>query len=550
MEFELKFQIPADRWAAVEAELRRGGAVTRTRLQARYFDTADGRLAARGIVLRLRKEGPRWVQTAKAAGGGLLARHEHEVDLGKASAGRPPAPDLRRHDGTPLAALLADALAAPGDGGRPAPDGKASGGAPEGPALAETYATDILRLARQDPLPGGGRAELALDRGNVQAGDGAAQRRATIRELEIELKAGPAAALVDMADGWARRHGLWLSTIAKSAHGERLVRALRGDEAPVAAVRARPPVFGRRPTGRQILQAAIEACLAQVLPNASEVAAGSADAEQIHQLRVGLRRLRTALRELGRLHIGPAPLDADGDAALATAFRALGAQRDRSRLETDVQPGLQAAGGPPVEMATVGGAAAAAPPGDAVRSPDFQAALRALIGFVVARDDGSEGEGDGVADAPPEDAGTQAGDEPTPDLGYGAARRRLRKRLRRLRAGVVHDAERFATLDTEAQHALRKRLKRLRYLAEFVAPLFDAERAGKFLRRIKPALDALGRQQDAATAIEGYRRAAAADPRAWFGVGWLCGLQPQRLQDCEHALRAVPEAPAFWKRGH
>ena len=45
MEIEFKFCIPAGRLKAVEAALRRG-TVARTRLQARYFDTADRRLAA------------------------------------------------------------------------------------------------------------------------------------------------------------------------------------------------------------------------------------------------------------------------------------------------------------------------------------------------------------------------------------------------------------------------------------------------------------------------------------------------------------------------
>ncbi|MEH3085259.1 MAG: CHAD domain-containing protein [Xylophilus ampelinus] len=538
MEFELKFQIPADRWAAVEAELRRGGPVTRTRLQARYFDTADGRLAARGIVLRLRKEGARWVQTAKAAGDGLLARHEHEVDLGFADRRRPPAPDLRRHDGTPLAARLAAALGLPAPDDRPAAGG-ASGADPAPPALVETFATDIWRLARQDALADGARAELALDKGTVHAGSGAARRSTPIQELEIEHKGGPVGPLVEAAGGWAARHGLWLSTVTKSAHGERLARALQGDEAPAAAVHARPPAFGHRPGGSRILRAAVEACLAQVLPNASEVAAGSADADQIHQLRVGLRRLRTALRELGRLHAGAPPLDAGGEAALAAAFRALGARRDHDNLREDTQPVLQAAGGPPVEIGAAAGDAAATPPGEAVRAPALQAALLALIGFVAA-DPGDARDGDGD--------GADASGAP-PEMRHSAARRRLRKRLRRLRAGIAHDAERFDDLDTETQHGLRKRLKRLRYLAEFVAPLFDAKRADRFLRRIKPALDALGRQQDAATAIEGYRRAAAADPHAWFGVGWLSARQPDAARDSGRALRAAMRAAPFWKRG-
>ncbi|MDZ4359907.1 MAG: CYTH domain-containing protein, partial [Variovorax sp.] len=99
MEIEFKFCIPPDRLKAVEAALRRG-AVVRTRLQARYFDTADQRLVADGMVLRLRKEGRRWVQTVKAAGDNALHRLEHNVDLGTGAAA--PAIDPARHAGTPV----------------------------------------------------------------------------------------------------------------------------------------------------------------------------------------------------------------------------------------------------------------------------------------------------------------------------------------------------------------------------------------------------------------------------------------------------------------
>lgn len=91
MEIEFKFCIPAGHLKAVEAALRRG-AVVRTRLQARYFDTADQRLVADGMVLRLRKEGRRWVQTVKAAGDNALHRLEHNVDLGTGAAAPPSTP--------------------------------------------------------------------------------------------------------------------------------------------------------------------------------------------------------------------------------------------------------------------------------------------------------------------------------------------------------------------------------------------------------------------------------------------------------------------------
>ena len=56
-EIELKFQVPAESRAAVAAAVAGRGATARTlRLQAAYFDSPDGRLAAAGVALRLRRE--------------------------------------------------------------------------------------------------------------------------------------------------------------------------------------------------------------------------------------------------------------------------------------------------------------------------------------------------------------------------------------------------------------------------------------------------------------------------------------------------------------
>ena len=56
MEIEFKFQVPPQHLKAVEQDIRAATA-TRKHMQAHYFDTLDGALAARGVALRLRKEG-------------------------------------------------------------------------------------------------------------------------------------------------------------------------------------------------------------------------------------------------------------------------------------------------------------------------------------------------------------------------------------------------------------------------------------------------------------------------------------------------------------
>lgn len=508
MEIEFKFSIPPARLAAVEAAVRRG-AVTRTRLQARYFDTPDRALAAQGMVLRLRKEGRRWVQTVKALGDNPLQREEHEVDLGLARAGVVPQPDAQRHAGSPagerLAALLADA---------------------QGP-LTETYGTDIWRLKRDVRVAGGTLVELALDLGKVIAHAGTPQAsESAVCELELELKQGPVTGLVALAQRWSQQHGLWFSTVSKAERGERLLAGVVTMPA-VKAEAMRLGINDAAPDGRALQRAVVSNCLAQILPNASEIAAGSESGEegeeQMHQLRIGIRRLRTALRELAALD--PSAFDAAAwEPPLVDAFRALGALRDRAQVLERMAPVLRDAGAPPITFPPDD-----APPravGSVVRDPAFQAVLVALIGFTAA-------------------------DVPTGEvtaLDARATRRLLRRRLQQLHAKTLRDGERFENLPTERQHQVRKRLKRLRYLAEFVASLFDADRAARYLARLRPAQDALGDFNDEAVALALYRKVAEQDAGAWFAVGWFTARHPAGARACRKALQKIEAAPRFWRK--
>jgi inorganic triphosphatase YgiF len=525
MEIEFKFHIPAGRVKAVEAAMRRG-TVVRTRLQARYFDTADQALAAQGIVLRLRKEGARWVQTAKATGDNALHRLEHNVDLGAAAAGAAPAIDPQRHQGTAVGERIAKALAA------------------SGAVLVERQSTDIVRLTRDVRTTGANAAvvELALDVGKVVAHAGTAdQRESPVCELELELKRGDVRGLVALARRWSQQHGLWFSTVSKAERGARLLARLEV----VPATKAEPPRFAdgkdHKLDGRAIQQAVVAACLAQMLPNASAIAAGSTDEEQIHQLRIGIRRLRTALRELAGLDAGAGPFAAaEWEPPLVEAFRALGALRDRQQVVKLAQPQLRGAGAPEFDPLAGDEASTDAPSaGDVVRAPAFQSVLVSLIGFTASGPPSAE---HARETAPQEPAALHAAD----------AHRLLRKRLKRLHKQIVRDGLRFESLSTEDQHRVRKRLKRLRYLAEFVAPLFgdaDDEKqsaTARYLKRLRPAQDALGEFNDEAVALKLYQEAAERDARAWFAVGWFSARHAAGAKACRKALGKIEKAPRFW----
>ena len=515
MEIEFKFCIPAGRLGAVTAAVRRGRYVP-IRMEARYYDTPDAALSSRGIALRLRREGDQWVQTVKALGDGPLDRHEHNVPRGAAGPDGAPALSPNLHAGSPAGELLLRALA------------KAAG------PLAETYGTEMDRITRDVTFAGGGTAELALDTGRVVAHRGTPQEKsARICELEIELKSGSVAGLALLAGRWARQHGLVLSTVSKAERGERLLApqwARPAAKARTLQWSGNGP-FLHEPT---LQRAVVANCLGQILPNASEIVesadadadSGTDLAEHVHQLRIGLRRLRTALRELNAL--APGRFAPTWEPALQDVFQRLGGLRDREQVLRAMNAELREAGAPASLLPATADAPGSAAP-DIVRTPAFQSALIELMGFSAAPAEAGSLEDDTAAPTPKE------------------ARTRLQKRLRTLRNKVQADGRRIDSLDAQAQHRLRKRLKRLRYLTEFLAPVLDGDELTAFLESLRPALDTLGRLQDERVASELYADIASKDPRAWFGVGWLTARRDRSTVACRKALARIGEVPRLRK---
>lgn len=494
-ETELKLQVPPARARAVAAAV--GTRTARTqRLQAVYVDSAERALAAAGIALRLRREGRRWVQTLKALGADRMQRLEHNVSRAGATAAAP-AVDPALHAGTPAGARLEAVLR-----GLPAD------------ALQPVLRTDIRRVQRRLRVRGG-VLELAFDRGRLLAG----ARRLPVCELEIELCSGAPMLVIGQARRWAARHGLWLDVQSKAERGERLARG----EAFAPAAMARPPSY---PAGADVQagrRAVLAACAEQVLDNASQVASGSHGDEHVHQLRVGLRRLRSALR----LFDGQRPDDplAAGAAAL---FGRLGAARDQAAIAGPLQAELGQA------LAALGLALAVPPlpatpdaesPAEVLRSPAAQALLLDLLAALQ-----------------PEDAAA-------PGEPRGALRGLLARRLQRWHRQVAAEAPRFAEIDDEARHRLRKRAKRLRYAVEFAAPLFDAKRVRRYLQPLRLLQDRLGAFNDTCVGLAGYRATGADDAASAFALGWLAARREQRLAECAPALEALAQAKRFWKKG-
>lgn len=268
-------------------------------------------------------------------------------------------------------------------------------------------------------------------------------------------------------------------------------------------------------TGHALVAAALQACVDQVQANADIVARGDFDDEHVHQLRVGLRRLRVALRELG----GLAPLaQAAWCEALDETYRGLGAYRDA----TWVQPALwqRMNGGEPMAVPAV---RAAADPRRLARSRRLNAVLRAIRRWI----DEARGARDTIA--------------------AQAARAELAARLQPLYREAVRKGPRFTTLAEPQQHRLRRRVKRLRHLCEFARPLFAARQVDRFIARLARIERVLGDYQDLVVARRAWAPQAARDRQAWFAANWLLAHLPAASDLCRHAcVRFAHRARPFW----
>jgi len=402
-----------------------------------------------------------------------------------------PSLDVHRHDGSDAAPMLHAAL-----------QGRSVD------ALIERHANDVRRLSCVLRDEHGGEIEAALDIGQVSAGD----RTTALAEVELEHKGGPVQGVFDLAAEWIAHGGVWLCATTKAERGERLLR----QHAEPQATKARAAKLPQDADGATLLRACLQAALEQVLANVSDLAEGITAAEIIHQARVGLRRLRTVLRELAALSGAIAP---EWDAVLAAAFAKLGEVRDDEVVAQAVRPLLQAASAPRLAWQSRG----RADPAAAVRDAAFQRTLVAILALA------------------------HAGNERFAPLSPAAARDWVAQRLDTLHRQVTRDGSRFQQLALERQHRVRKRLKRLRYLAELTASLWPRERVQRYLKALAAAQDALGHHNDVAVAAAAFRADAVAHPSAWFAAGFLEAHLAVTARAARKVLVLVARSDGFWR---
>ncbi len=493
-ETELKLVLaPGEAGRLARAAPLAGLASRRENLVAVYVDTPQLELAGRGLGLRLRKAGRHWRATLKAdstTAGGLHSRPEWEYPV--------PGPvlDLSRFAGTPLADLADPATLHE--------------------RLVPVLTTEFRRTRWvYSPAPGS-RLEVVLDEGHLFAG----KRSAPISEVEIEVLEGPPSAAFDLAEQLAGTLALRPEPASKLARGF----ALAGPAKPRPA-RARPVDIADAPDAREAARRIVASCLAQAQANEEGVLA-SPDIEYVHQLRVALRRLRSALR-LFRDTLAPGEGAAFAE-DLRWAAAALGRCRDWDVFATETLPPLLAAQGDATVARAIRAGARARQ--REARQQTREAILSARYGRLMIR------LARWCATHAPAPPGV-----PAPKAFASAS---LRKGARRIRAGQAG----FSRATPDARHQLRIHVKRQRYAVEFLGSLFRGQAPARHARRLAHAQESLGLANDSANALAHVAELAPGARLLEFARGWFAAHESVGVAAAARDLARAVGLRRFWRR--
>ncbi|KQP35050.1 CYTH and CHAD domain-containing protein [Methylobacterium sp. Leaf100] len=459
-EIELKLECGVADLAALANHplLRADGTPEAVVLSSTYFDTAKGDLRKGGLTLRVRREGDRRIQTVKAASAsvGLFDRAEWEAEIfGEV-------PDAEAFAETPVPALLGDAA---------------------DPALVPVFTSVVDRTTRL-VVHGASLISVTLDQGRIETAEGAVP----LCEVELELDEGSPGDLFGLAQALAETIPLRLGALSKSARGWRLIDGTLRKSSKASPVRLEPGA-----TAGEAFRAVAQACLHHLRLN-EDVFLHGRHPEGLHQIRVALRRLRSALtlfkpiltsdpaaahlrdeikrvtEPFGRARNLDVFLETTLPAELQKRPEEAGLQDLRTRLEAERDRAHDAV------IATL-------------ESPAWRSLILDVAAWIETGAWRTQG---------PAEGGTPARDATAEDFAadiLDRIRRRIRKRGRRLER-----------LDHEARHRVRIEGKKLRYGAEFFASLYTDKKAHKrhkaFVSAVSDLQDHLGALNDMATAHE------------------------------------------------
>ncbi len=490
-EIELKLIVDPDRLAEfnetpiIADNARSRG--SRKHFKTVYYDTPERKLRREGLTLRVRQSGARFTQTVKTeCRDDPLTRGEWEASVPSIAA------DVALAAPFIPAKLLADLEHQP---------------------LEPVFTSDIHRHQRLVDLPSG-TVEVAFDHGFLKAGD----RTLPVSEIELELKAGSAGAIYELALQLAEHGPVRPSIQAKSERGFELA-----ENAPPTAPKPRKLRLDPLVPLDDALTRILRACLHHLLQSLPAAEDGR-DVEGVHQLRVALRRLRSALH-LMRSVSSLSKLEMLRSEAKWLAS-SLSAAREWDIFQSETLPGI-ARGCPSVagfdaleEVAQRRRTAAYHKVRFVLADQRCATFLLSLGAWIEARGWRSDISSENLSELT------------EPAIGFaqrtlGAQYARVLKRGRRLKS-----------MNPEERHRLRLAVKKLRYGTDFLLPLCGEGKAVKrFRERLIELQEELGSYNDMATTASLMSGLGMETPDSRIAAAAIAGWQASAMMSTESRLR-------------
>jgi triphosphatase len=496
-EIELKLALVRGTATAAKRALR-AAALQRTAIDDVYFDTPDAGLRRRGLVLRIRRDGERWLQTLKASGassGIVPVRGEWEVRLEDGPS--MPALDLEKLDIAPLRELLSTGFETTG--------------------LAPVFRTRITRR-RGNIVHGTSAIEVALDRGELRALVDGHGKRQPVSEVELELKSGRAEDLLGLASALVLRRQVTLVPALRSK-AERGYALASSSRLPVVHASARG--FAQHMTTADALRAVVHHGLGIAVANADALRSAPAS-EHVHQARVALRRMRSAVRLFD-------PRGTDMPAMLVTELRWLARRLGRARdwdvlADTTLPAILESAGLGDKPARTLSRAARRTRNGALARAVDAVSSRR-YSNLVLHLAQWS------LSDPP----------ATTPSVGAAAA-----GLLEPAADRLFSLARPFDQLGARRRHRVRIHAKRLRYALDLLHEMLPSRSGQAYIDALASLQDTLGEMNDATVAHvllpslhPGRQSMKALDK-------WYRRTEPGVVARAARQLRALRRRPRPW----
>jgi inorganic triphosphatase YgiF len=468
-----------------------------------YFDTNGHKLRQRGLLLRVRRIGRRHIQTIKVTSNSIpIERSEWQTEISGVK------PDLRVIDNTPLSKLITKKIR-----GR----------------LKPIFETRIRRTAYS--LNDKKHAiELTFDRGRLDTGD----RSIPICELELELKRGSKDKLFEIARSLTRALPAQISLKSKAERGYELIAGSK--DLPVKTIAVDLPTACNACAGFSVIGFG---CLKQILDNVPALA--KTDPEGVHQMRVGVRRLRAAMSLFGDL-LHDAQAAANIKTELKWLAKELTPAREFEVLSERVMAPLKKRRGISRYGLRLFSTALArkhnsalAQAKDAVGSARFGKLVFEVASWL---EHGRWRE--------PEDDLTRSRSELPIEI---FASEQMRRRYRRVRKR----GKKLGQLSAQDRHKLRIQVKKLRYGAEFFGQLFQSKKAvrrqNKFASALKQLQKGLGDLND--IAVDERLIGSLGPPSSAFAAGLLTGHEEARESEAMAAAiqgyTKLVKVKPFWR---